>query len=304
MTLLRLLILRSLRSRPLRTLLSGFGIVLGVATILAISITNQTALESVTRLFKDTSGKANLVVSSADAEAGGFSENVLQRLRAVPGLAAAVPTVHVQTILAEEAGQAEIGLNFFGASAGGPILKDRIWLWASYGVQDLFSYTIYNYPDRTLFNNYNLKLDARPIAGNQFEALFTTSSKEKFGANSSTSKPEGDHQTGRYHLGNPIFKLQDEQRVGNDFLVSLKFTTNKTGAVTRPMIDEDVSDPVTYDIGNGRYVPFTSAYGRSWDWSSDRRTKKDLQLTATLYKDSLLGKLSRYRVIYNETNRN
>jgi hypothetical protein len=177
----------------------------------------------------------------------------------------------------------------FGASAGGPILKNRIWLWASYGVQDLFSYTIYNYPDRTLFNNYNFKLDARPIAGNQFEALFTTSSKEKFGANSSTSKFEGDHQTGRYHLGNPIFKLQDEQRVGNDFLVSLKFTISKTGTVTRPMIDEDMSDPVTYDIGNGRYVPFTSAYGRSWDWSSDRRTKKDLQLTATLYKDSLLG---------------
>jgi len=119
MTLLRLLILRSLRSRPLRTLLSGFGIVLGVATILAISITNQTALESVTRLFKDTSGKANLVITSADAEAGGFSESVLQRLRAVPGLAGVVPTVHVQTILAEEAGQAEIGLNFFGASAGG-----------------------------------------------------------------------------------------------------------------------------------------------------------------------------------------
>ena len=119
MTLLRLLILRSLRSRPLRTLLSGFGIVLGVATILAISITNQTALESVTRLFKDTSGKANLVVTSADAEAGGFSASVLQRIKAVPGLAAAVPTVHVQTSLVEDAGQAEIGLNFFGASAGG-----------------------------------------------------------------------------------------------------------------------------------------------------------------------------------------
>ena len=51
--------------------------------------------------------------------AGGFSASVLQRIKAVPGLAAAVPTVHIQTSLVEDAGQAEIGLNFFGASAGG-----------------------------------------------------------------------------------------------------------------------------------------------------------------------------------------
>jgi len=122
MRLTHLLILRSLRSRPLRALLSGFGIILGVATILAIGVTNQTALDSVERLFKDTSGKANLVITRADVEAGGFSENLLQRLRAYPGLEAAVPSLHVQTLLAEQAEQSEIGLNFFGASAGGLML--------------------------------------------------------------------------------------------------------------------------------------------------------------------------------------
>ncbi|OGD27570.1 MAG: hypothetical protein A2028_04040 [Candidatus Aminicenantes bacterium RBG_19FT_COMBO_59_29] len=177
----------------------------------------------------------------------------------------------------------------FGANAGGPIIKDRIWWWGAYGVQDSFTYTIYDFQDRTLFSNYSFKLNARPINGNRFEALFITSSRERFGANASTAKLEGDHQTGRYRLGSPIFKLQDEQTVGNDFFMSVKFSYNNTGASTRPMIDEDLSDPVTYDVGNGIYVPFSYAYGRSWDSRIETRTKKDFQLTATLYRDSLFG---------------
>jgi putative ABC transport system permease protein len=119
MSLARLLTFRSMRSRPLRLLLSVFGIVLGVAGILAIGITNQTALEAVTRLFKDTSGKANLVVINADSSASGFSEKAYARLTTYPGLAAAVPSLHVQTILAKDATPTDISLSFFGSSLGG-----------------------------------------------------------------------------------------------------------------------------------------------------------------------------------------
>lgn len=72
MSLFNLLTLRSLRARPMRLLLSTFGIVLGVATILAINITNRTALEAVTRLFQDTSGKASLSVVAGDVYENGF----------------------------------------------------------------------------------------------------------------------------------------------------------------------------------------------------------------------------------------
>jgi ABC-type antimicrobial peptide transport system permease subunit len=57
--------LRSLRARPSRTLFTAFGIVLGVAVILAISITNLSTLDSISRLFSEASGKANLVVASS-----------------------------------------------------------------------------------------------------------------------------------------------------------------------------------------------------------------------------------------------
>jgi hypothetical protein len=177
----------------------------------------------------------------------------------------------------------------FGASAGGPIVKDRLWWWGAYGVQDLFTYTIYDFQDRTLFSNYSFKLNAEPFVGNRFEGLVTTSSKEKFGVNAGVSKPEGDHQTGRFRLGSPVFKLQDEQVVGNKLYFSGKLTWTNTGTATRPMVDENLSDPVTFDVGNGLYVPFSVLYSRSWDSSLEKRAQKDAQVTVTLYQDSLFG---------------
>ena len=119
MKLARLLTLRWLRNRPLRMLLSMFGIVLGVATILAIGITNRTAMLSVTQVFENTSGKANLIVTSADTDARGFDDRVLRRLASFPGILSAVPSVQVQTILAEDMAPEQVGLSFFGTDAGG-----------------------------------------------------------------------------------------------------------------------------------------------------------------------------------------
>jgi len=119
MTLLQLLTLRSIRARPIRLLLSAFGIILGVAGILAIGITNQTALDSITRLFENTSGKSNLVVTASEAEQGGFNQQITNKIAEFPGIAIAAPSLQIQTILATQATQTEIGLSFFGASVDG-----------------------------------------------------------------------------------------------------------------------------------------------------------------------------------------
>jgi hypothetical protein len=177
----------------------------------------------------------------------------------------------------------------FGANAGGPIAKNKVWFWGAYGVQDLFIYSIYDVPDRTQFSNYSFKLNAEPFSGNKAEALFTTSSKERFGANATVSKPEGNHETGRFRLGSPIFKLQDEQVVGNDFYVSVKAAWMNSGVNSIPALDEDLRDPVTYDIARGVYVPFSAAYNASWDYSRIVRANRNIQLSATLYKDELFG---------------
>ncbi len=120
--LTRMITLRSIRSRPLRTLLSMFGIVLGVAGILSIGITNQLALDSVTRLFKDTSGNSSLVVTSATNDNRGFRDRALRAIDGMPGIVAAVPSVHVQTVLSQDAPAGTLDLNMFGAGAGGGLM--------------------------------------------------------------------------------------------------------------------------------------------------------------------------------------
>jgi Carboxypeptidase regulatory-like domain len=177
----------------------------------------------------------------------------------------------------------------YGASFGGPIIKNKVWFWGAYGVQDLFTYTIYDQPDRTLFGNFSFKLDAQPFRGNRIELLSTVSQNEKYGANASVAKPEGDHRRGRYDLGSPLFKAQIEQSFGNAAYLSAKLTSTSAGAMTRPMLDEAMTNPVVFDVTNGVYVPFSSTYKRSWDYSEILRSGHDFELTGTLYKDSFLG---------------
>ena len=119
MTLTRLLILRSIKERPLRMLLSSFGIILGVASILAIGVTNQAALESVTRLFADTSGKSSLIITSADSDGQGFNDNIMGRADRVAGIGVMAPSLSVTTVLAEELPPDEIAFSMFGMDQGG-----------------------------------------------------------------------------------------------------------------------------------------------------------------------------------------
>jgi putative ABC transport system permease protein len=111
--------MRSLRLHVGRTLLSTLGIVLGVASILAIGITNQAALKSVTQLFQDTSGRANLSVISAESNSQGLPQSLLARLITYPGVQVAVPSLQGQAVLANQSTSTSLGLNFFGASVQG-----------------------------------------------------------------------------------------------------------------------------------------------------------------------------------------
>ncbi|KPL76028.1 hypothetical protein ADN00_11750 [Ornatilinea apprima] len=119
MRLFRFLTIRSLRARPARTLLSTLGIILGVASILAIAITNQTALASITRLFEDTSGKARLMLVSAESGEKVFSDRLERRFSNHQEITALLPVLQVQTLLGSHDSGQEIGFSFFGSDLGG-----------------------------------------------------------------------------------------------------------------------------------------------------------------------------------------
>ena len=177
----------------------------------------------------------------------------------------------------------------FGFNAGGPIIKDKLWWWGAYGVQDIFVYTITGNKDQSLLNNYNLKINAQILPNNRFEALVTSGAKEKFGRNSSLAKPEGDHQTGKYHWGSPILKLQDEHVFGNNLYVSLKYSFNDSGFGWRPIPDENVIYPIVYDQTTQKYTPYASGMNASWGSYGVGRPRNNVQIQGSYFNDTFLN---------------
>jgi len=179
----------------------------------------------------------------------------------------------------------------YGFNAGGPIIKDKVWWWGAYGVQDIFVYTITGNKDTSLLNNYNFKINAQLLANNRFEALITSGAKEKIGRDSALATPEGNHQTGNYHWGSPVVKLQDEHVFGNDFFVSLKYSFNDAGFMWRPVPDDNPTPiyPIVYDNTLLKYVPYTSGMNASWGSYGVSRPRNNYQVQATYFNDSLFG---------------
>jgi putative ABC transport system permease protein len=123
---IRLLNLRSMRVRSTRYLLSMFGIVLGVAVILAITVTNQAALASIVKLFANTSGRSNLVITSANMDGTGFPDRILRLVSDHPGIVAAAPILQADTVSKDDVPPDQLGLGLLGMSAGGLRLQGII----------------------------------------------------------------------------------------------------------------------------------------------------------------------------------
>jgi putative ABC transport system permease protein len=109
------LALRNVRVRPMRTLLTAAGIVLGVATIVSISVANQSLYAGFEALFADVAGSAHLTVETASANGEGFNQRVLEQVRRVEGVALAVPSTTNDTMLMLE--DREVSLKILGVDA-------------------------------------------------------------------------------------------------------------------------------------------------------------------------------------------
>jgi putative ABC transport system permease protein len=92
LALLRLVSVRHLLGAPLRSLLTVFGVAVGVATLVGIAAINRSVLRAFRSTVDTVAGKAELVVTGAQT---GFDEAVLERVRATPGVAHASGAVSV-----------------------------------------------------------------------------------------------------------------------------------------------------------------------------------------------------------------
>ena len=169
----------------------------------------------------------------------------------------------------------------YGFNVGGPVIKDKAWLWGSYGVQDIKVVAVTGGPIIPLITDYNFKLNLQIIPSNRFEALYIAGAKVFQGRSISQSYPEGNDQGSPYHFGNPIFKLQDEQMFGNNLLVSGKFAYMDAAFQFIPHSDPNSVNLVHYDYTNDIWFD-------NWFYITTR-PMYDYNLAAQYYNDKLFG---------------
>jgi len=170
----------------------------------------------------------------------------------------------------------------FGFNMGGPLLQDKVWWWMSYGVQDINNSNLIGVYEATMLNNYAAKLNVQLIPDNRFEAFVHIGGKEKTARSSSYSFPGGWHQTGAFHFGSPVFKLQDEHMFGDNLFVSIKFAYGNSGFNLIPEDDLDGEILTWRNVADG-------IWENSYNMYRTLRPLLQYNFLANYFNDDLFG---------------
>ncbi len=76
-----------------------------------------------------------------------------------------------------------------GLEVGGPIVKDRLWLWGAYGRNNIDNLVAGGGHDQTLLKNYNAKLNAQITSKNSGVVFYSKGDKIKHGRSGGPTRP-------------------------------------------------------------------------------------------------------------------
>src|SRR6185436_12276669 len=120
----------------------------------------------------------------------------------------------------------------YGANLGGPLMKDHLWIWGSWGESDIRNLA----PDpdgdgrlldRTVLKDYNAKLNAQLGASNSGVAHFWTNDKLKYGRVFTFLGFPLEAATHDQTTPSDIWKLEDTQQFGSSFLLTGLWSRDK-----------------------------------------------------------------------------
>ena len=124
----------------------------------------------------------------------------------------------------------------YGFDLGGPIVKDKLWFYGTYGKQDIRNILLIQLEDKTLLPSYNFKLNWQAAKDTMVSAFYFVGKKQKFGRGVGTGVNESDefrwNQDNAYvdgGLPGGLWKAQIDQTISSNFFVSAKAAYYDTG---------------------------------------------------------------------------
>ncbi len=166
----------------------------------------------------------------------------------------------------------------YGFEAGGPIIKDKLWIWGAWGVQDIKMFTAAGTADDTLLDNINLKLNAQLTDKTRAEVLYFYANKNKWGRGAAVTRPA--ETTWDQDGPSDTYKFELEHVFSDNF-----FATLKGGYVDmwfQLMPKGGVDTPTFYDYDTGNW-------GGSYYWYITSRPTYHLNFSGNLFVEEILG---------------
>jgi hypothetical protein len=143
----------------------------------------------------------------------------------VPGSSSAEATVPSEASSYLSATNSVNYVRDYGGEIGGPVWRDRIWIWGARADQKIstwqsmpFPAPTFFIPDDTILRNKNLKANAQIMASNSFVASYTYGDKYRNARDLSPSRP---FETAWKQTGpTKVYKLEDTQLIGQNLYLT------------------------------------------------------------------------------------
>ncbi len=196
---------------------------------------------------------------------------------------------NVTTEMVEDLDYTSAGINriyLYGANFGGPLVKDRLWFYGSWAIQDLDARTLAGGSDKTWLSSGYAKLNAQITPTTRAEAVVSYDDKSKWGRSAWGYTVQGPETLWNQVGPGYIWKGEVEQTAGNLYL-NFKTIYMNGGFNLQP-----VQGPKTAD-GSGNYqvmsyYPTFYVTGNIDDYGCDRDSI-NLNLTGNYFAEGILG---------------
>jgi Carboxypeptidase regulatory-like domain/TonB-dependent Receptor Plug Domain len=173
----------------------------------------------------------------------------------------------------------------WGFDVGGPIIKDKLWFWGSYGKNDIKIVRLTQTGDETILKNTNAKVNWSATKQDEISFFYFNGAKEKFGRSPGQAANEADTflwnqgnfypEEGFLHPLHGLWKLEDNHVFGPNLFVTGKYAWYGWGYGFAPRGGTGLDGAINLDTN--------TAYG-SWTTYTARKPWHIVDVSGSSFK--------------------